>query len=303
MIYPDYMIEEWAKNGGIDPFNPKFINPASLDLTLSPDIIQINPAMVIDSSNYGLTNPQMVESNKMHLHKGQKFTLHPGIFVLASSNETVHLTNRLAGQVTLKSTSARTGIGHAFAGWIDPGFHGQITFELFSHVPVVLVPNMPITQLVLYQMHTTPHKAYGETGRYQNQFGPTEARAGRNLHQISDKMVEKVKNVGEDVFGGDIENMPLHPEKKGLREDEDGNFYVGGPDSTGFVHIDEELDDDDIVPNVPGGKVTYKQYKEMYKSLGEPLKKKYKSIKMEQEAGVSELTVDLEQEFSKLKQK
>ena len=69
---------------------------------------------------------------------------------------------------------------HATAGFIDPGFGGQITLELsnIGPIPVKLYPGMRIAQIVLYQMTSPSEIPYGnERGsHYQGQTGTTRAR-------------------------------------------------------------------------------------------------------------------------------
>lgn len=174
MILPDFMIKEYAQQGMIEPFEPKYINPASLDLTLYGEIIEITPGGVIDASNSGSASNRLTTQKHIKLQHGQKYLLQPGIFILASSIEVLNLPYNIAANVQLKSTTARSGIGHVYAGWIDPGFSGQITFELFSHVPVLLEPGKPVCQITFLQMAAIPEKPY--QGKYQNQQGPTPAR-------------------------------------------------------------------------------------------------------------------------------
>jgi dCTP deaminase len=69
---------------------------------------------------------------------------------------------------------------HATAGFIDPGFDGQITLELsnIGPIPVKLYPGMRIAQIVLYQMTSPAERPYGaERGsHYQGQIGPKTSR-------------------------------------------------------------------------------------------------------------------------------
>ena len=60
---------------------------------------------------------------------------------------------------------------HITAGWIDPGFHGQITLEIvnLSEFSIVLYYKMLICQLTLYMMTTPAESPY--SGKYQGQVG------------------------------------------------------------------------------------------------------------------------------------
>jgi dCTP deaminase len=154
MILPDLGIKQWAASGGIDPFNEEHINPASVDLTLGQSYIDLTTG-----EEHALTGPLL---------------LSPGEAILATTAEYIKLPAAYAGAVYLKSSMARLGLDHALAGWVDPGFEGNLTLELHSHRPIELIPCMRIVQLVLYRMQYEPAASY--SGRYQGQQGPTAAR-------------------------------------------------------------------------------------------------------------------------------
>lgn len=156
MILPDFLISDWGRKGGIKPFDPTNVNPASVDLTLGKSYIDLANGKEYTFSEIG------------------KLFLKPGQAVLATTAEYIKLPPNLAASVYLKSSLARQGLDHALAGWVDPGFEGQLTLELHSHRPVELAPGQRIVQLVLYSMQAEPQVAYN--GRYQGQQGPTIAR-------------------------------------------------------------------------------------------------------------------------------
>lgn len=156
MILPDFKIREWAEHGGIDPFNDAHINPASVDLMLGKSYIDL------------------ANKKEYTLSETGKILLNPGQAVLATTAEYIKLPPHLAASVYLKSSLARQGLDHALAGWVDPGFEGQLTLELHSHRPIELTPGQRIVQLVLYAMQARPMQTYD--GRYQDQRGPTIAR-------------------------------------------------------------------------------------------------------------------------------
>lgn len=155
MILPDFKLKEWGLQGGLDPCSLSHFNPASVDLTLGKSYID-------------LANKKEYVISEMG-----KLFLNPGQAVLATTAEYIKLPPNLAGSVYLKSSLARQGLDHALAGWVDPGFRGQLTLELHSHRPIELVSGQRIVQLVLYLMQAEPIMPYN--GRYQGQRGPTVA--------------------------------------------------------------------------------------------------------------------------------
>ena len=113
---------------------------------------------------------------------GGQFALHPGEFVLGSTLERVALPDDLVGRLEGKSSLGRVGlIIHSTAGYIDPGFEGQITLELsnVATVPILLYPGMRVAQISFLTMTTPAERPYASPGlesHYQGQTGPTESR-------------------------------------------------------------------------------------------------------------------------------
>ena len=54
------------------------------------------------------------------------YQLKPKQFILATTAETVRIPDDLSGQIILVHLQ-HVLLNHALAGWIDPGFNGQIT--------------------------------------------------------------------------------------------------------------------------------------------------------------------------------
>jgi dCTP deaminase len=158
MILPDYRLTKWAVDGGLRPCIVENINPASVDLTLGFEYIDL-----LTGERHALGPMEM-------------FTLQPGQAILATTAEYVKMPADCAGTIFLKSSMARRGLDHALAGWIDPSFEGQITLELHTHRIIRLTAGQRICQLVLTRMESIPERGYDVTGRYQGQMGPTEAR-------------------------------------------------------------------------------------------------------------------------------
>lgn len=137
----------------ISHFNPDQIQPASYDVTLSVA---------------GLTSEW----------------LRPGEFMLASTNEVFVIPSWLAARVEGKSSWGRRGLlVHATAGFIDPGFRGDITLELanIGREPLRLVPGMAISQVSFHELSTPARRPYGSPGlgsHYQGQRGPTPSWHG-----------------------------------------------------------------------------------------------------------------------------
>ena len=159
MIKPDHWIRRFAEQGGILPFNPEQINPASYDVTLGNHWI------------CPTREPEEIEA--------AQFTLFPGEVILATTREYLRMPRDVVADLKLKSSLGRLWLNHSLSGWIDCNFQGQVTLELqnLGPYPRLLSAGMRIAQLIFMAMESAPEVAYGEggTGHYQGQKGATRA--------------------------------------------------------------------------------------------------------------------------------
>lgn len=172
MIWNDSTIRQWAETGGVTPFDPKMINPASLDLRLGNQIR-------IPQQCWSLLGGETVGKKTPADHLWQspaefdRFTLWPGHLVLCHSLEYTNIPPQACAMLLSKSSTGRLGLEHLHAGWGDPGFSGQWVFELknLAPWPVELVAGEAYMQLVFMSMYKLPDRDYSQTGRYQGQTG------------------------------------------------------------------------------------------------------------------------------------
>jgi dCTP deaminase len=152
-VLNDIWIRKLGKELLINPYNPEQVNPASYDLCLDSKYIDLNTG---DTVNW----------KELHIKPGEAY--------LASTIEYVKFPNNISGVLYLKSSLARLGLDHALAGWIDPGFEGNLTLELHSHRPITLYAGQRIVQVVFYLLTAPSENPY--SGKYKGQKGPTEAK-------------------------------------------------------------------------------------------------------------------------------
>jgi dCTP deaminase len=113
----------------------------------------------------------------------QPFILHPGEFVLGSTLEKISLSNKIVARIEGKSSLGRLGLLiHSTAGFVDPGWNGNLTLELanVSRLPITLYFGMRIGQISFSFLTSEVDKAYGNKdlkSRYQNQNSPLASRA------------------------------------------------------------------------------------------------------------------------------
>lgn len=185
------------------------IQPASVDLRLLPEVVSFvfterhalshkrHIEQDLRKKYFNVRRPGWVEHTYLdprNINSGRTvgvtFTeekpliLMPGEFILGSTVERVQIPNNLVGRCEGKSSLGRLGLLiHATAGFIDPGFHGQITLEItnVAPLPIILWPEMKICQLALESMTGEAERPYGHPSRnskYQGQMGATLSRMG-----------------------------------------------------------------------------------------------------------------------------
>ncbi len=171
MVKADHWIQSWAENGGVTPYEPELVNPASYDLRLGGHWI--------------------CPTREPEEFKADELTLFPGEVVLATSLEEIKMPRDVVGDLKLKSSLGRLWLNHSLSGWIDCNFQGQVTLELnnLGPHPRKLSTGMRVAQIVFLQMEEPPLKAYGEdgTGHYQGQQGATRAWSDNFFPKTSDE--------------------------------------------------------------------------------------------------------------------
>lgn len=170
MILSDKTIMQLLQNNQlmIDSADEHQIQPASVDIRLG------NTFSVIEDTSEGIIN---LESEiKYKTIKADKYLLLPGQFVLATTKEYFSLPDHITAFVEGRSSMGRLGLFIQNAGWVDPGFEGEITLELFNanRCAIELKAGVRIGQLVFAQLDQTALHPY--RGKYQGQRGATGSR-------------------------------------------------------------------------------------------------------------------------------
>lgn len=153
----------------------KQIQPASIDVRLGPDFLVLKTGKMTHLDP--LKSPTVVNKELQSyidrykiLNRNECFILHPGEFVLGCTLEYIKLPIDIAGRLEGRSSWGRLGVFiHITAGFIDPGYHGNITFELknVGKIPIPLYPGTRMGQLAFFNLNNN----YAYSGRYQESFG------------------------------------------------------------------------------------------------------------------------------------
>jgi dCTP deaminase len=180
MILSDQDIIKAVKDGWIviDPFDSACVQPSSYDLHLTGELL------VFDNHRVGVVDvrKRAEVSHLVTIDEKEGFVLHPGEFILGSTVECFKIPSDLAAKLEGKSSLGRLGlIIHATAGFVDPGFEGQLTFEIsnISRLPIRIYPGMKIAQICFFRMTSPAKTPYGSKklgSKYKGQKGPTGSR-------------------------------------------------------------------------------------------------------------------------------
>jgi len=159
------------------------LGPSSLDLRLGYEfgVLETRKVKAIDTQKMD-TYSDIKERKTADTDTGM--VVHPGEFVLGTTLETLDVPSDLVARIEGRSSYARLGlIPHAAAGFVDPGFRGQITLEIqnLGNVPITIYPEDRICQVVFETMTSEAENPYGEKkdSKYMQQSGATASRLDR----------------------------------------------------------------------------------------------------------------------------
>lgn len=145
------------------------IQPASIDLRLADEF------MVVDEHQHELID--LKTAIKYREIKANSIVIPPKSFILAKTMEYLEIPLDHVAFVEGRSSIGRLGLFIQNAGWIDPGFKGTITLELFNacNVPIKLEAGRRICQIVFVTMDKKLDVGY--SGKYLGQLSVTGSRA------------------------------------------------------------------------------------------------------------------------------
>jgi dCTP deaminase len=169
-----FIQEEFNKKRiNINPFDLKHITTNSYDLTLGNRFLKYK-GLVIDPK----------EENPYEIYEvGQEgILLNQGDFILGHSAEEIG-SDHYVPIIHAKSSIARLGLFvHVTADLIDIGSHGNVTFQLYSTLPIRIYPGMLIGQVSFW-------KPKGEIklyhGKYQGSVGPRASEVHKDFEKRS----------------------------------------------------------------------------------------------------------------------
>jgi dCTP deaminase len=215
MVLSDRTIKEELASGHIivEPLGERCIQPASIDIRIDRQIrVFLGPEQysVVDvrTDLNGITKLSEIPDPL-------PYVLEPGQFILANTIENVELPDDVVARLEGKSSLGRLGLMvHATAGYVDPGFKGQLTLEIsnIARARIGIFFGMRIGQISFLRLSTPAENPYGSGvlgSKYQGQLGPTPSR----LHL--------------DYAVNTTQHRPYPTEATELRKWLDGSEYQG----------------------------------------------------------------------------
>src|SRR6187397_2124742 len=162
MVLADRTIRRLLEEGRIEiePYDEALLQPSSVDVRVDRYF------RVFRNNLYPHIDVKVEQENLTELVEisDEPFILHPGEFVLGSTLERVRLPDDLVARLEGKSSLGRLGLLiHSTAGFIDPGWNGQVTLELsnVSNLPITIYPGMKIGQVSFVQLTEPAESPYG----------------------------------------------------------------------------------------------------------------------------------------------
>lgn len=167
-------IEELVRAGElvIDPFDPAQVNPNSYDLCLGDALVTYQFR--------GYLDPKVAAPTQTLSIPPAGLVLMPGTLYLGSTVERIG-SDSFVAFVEGKSSLGRLGLtAHVTAGFIDCGFHGNVTLEMTVVHPLKVYAGMRVCQICFVET-VGEIRRYG--GKYQNQQGPQPSRSWQDFAQ------------------------------------------------------------------------------------------------------------------------
>ncbi len=176
MIVSDGTLRDLLARGEIrvEPLEAHQVQPASIDLRLGTHFLKVDENALDVLS---LDQPPIYQD----IHR-EEIVIPPNTFLLATTLETIRVPDYLTAFVEGRSSIGRIGLFIQNAGWVDPGFEGTITLELYNanRLPIRLQSGRRICQIVFARLDAPCSAPYA--GKYQGQRGTVGSRIFKEPH-------------------------------------------------------------------------------------------------------------------------
>lgn len=148
-------------NGLIEEPDYDMLNPASID-------IRLGRTAIVETA-FGRFEKVIIPERGLLLHSGD--------FALFETWESFSVPNGYAMDLRLKSSTARSGLDHSLAFWVDPGWKGVLTMEIKNVLQYNgrrVFAGDRFAQVIVHRLSGLSDKPY--EGRYNGATGVEETK-------------------------------------------------------------------------------------------------------------------------------
>ncbi|TYS59530.1 dCTP deaminase [Sutcliffiella horikoshii] len=162
----------------INPYESTSVQPASIDLRISSHFLVID-----ENQSASLSLDKRAAYRDIYVEKNSTIIIPPHSFLLATTVEYIELPTTLTAFVEGRSSIGRLGLFIQNAGWVDPGFKGHITLELFNanRLPIEIPIGRRVCQLVIAGVD---QEADAYKGKYVGQQKATASRIYQDIESV-----------------------------------------------------------------------------------------------------------------------
>jgi dCTP deaminase len=154
------------------------IQPCSYDLTLSKSFKRIKKQNCVypNKTYVDLCEPIEYIDVPYDSEAYSGVVIGTGEFLLGASREIVTLPKDIGAMLITRSSLGRAGLMLTIANWIDPGYVGTISMQIFnaSPNPIMLTEKLRVAQLVFFKLDEACEHPY--YGKYIHQDSATGSR-------------------------------------------------------------------------------------------------------------------------------
>ena len=112
----------------VKPFDPKRVDCAAYTLSVGCEVYVSPSDQTADST--AVTVRKLVQ--------GEAFTIPPGQFAFLITEETVIVPSNALAFISIRGKTKFRGLVNVSGFYVDPGFHGQLTFAVFNAGPLTV---------------------------------------------------------------------------------------------------------------------------------------------------------------------
>lgn len=227
----------------IEPFEPKHLNPNSIDLTLNPAYKMVSQDNLLTATERedifaqlnGLSHQDRIEMNPnasdddvheimdiagiprwfVDCKKSNNFregivpeggmVLVPGELYIYHCNEKVGCKKNIRATVMGKSSIGRLGLFvHVTAGFVDTGFEGSLVLEMVPTIPIRIYPNQKICQLEFVRVEGEFNETYD-----QKEGSKYMNQTGSQTSKMHENFDQSINNETHHPALGDEEIMKM----------------------------------------------------------------------------------------------